>query len=185
MIQVMVMGLFLTGFALGAELVDVGGAVIGYASVFDKGSGLVLKLAAEHLPVGWHAIHIHAHGDCSDYTQGFSASGSHFNPHNTAHGVYDKQGYHAGDLANIFVGESGSVQIEQIVPGMRASDYRRFFQDRGPALILHQNPDDYLSQPVGDAGGRIACAVLPAANKLDPQSTQSAQQEKKALQEED
>ena len=181
MIQTVVMILMAAGFALGAELVDSSGAVVGYATVFDKGSGLVLKLTAEHLPVGWHAMHIHTNGDCSDYTQGFLSSGPHFNPHNTAHGVYDKQGYHAGDLANIFVGESGSVQIEQIVPGMTASDYRRFFQDRGAALILHQNPDDYLSQPAGDAGGRIACAVLPAANKLDPQSTQK---EKKALQEE-
>lgn len=184
MIQVMLMSLILTGFALGAELVDAAGAVIGYVSVFDKGSGLVLKLTAEHLPVGWHAMHIHAHGDCSDYEQAFIASGSHFNPHNAAHGAYDKHGYHAGDLANIFVGESGSVQIEQIVPGMTASEYRGFFQDQGPALIIHQNPDDYLTQPTGDAGGRIACAVLPAANKLDSPLKQSGQVEKKTLHEE-
>lgn len=181
MIHVVVMSLLLTGVALGAQLVDAKGAVIGYASVFDKGSGLVLKLTAEHLPVGWHAVHIHAHGDCSDYAQGFIASGSHFNPHNTAYGAHDKQRYHAGDLANVFVGESGSVQIEQIVPGMTAAEYRGFFQEQGPALIIHQDPDDYLTQPTGDVGERIACAVLPVANQLDPQPKQPDQQEKKAL----
>ena len=34
------------------------------------------------------------------------------------------------------------------------------FDDDGSALVIHAGPDDYTSQPSGDAGGRIACAVI-------------------------
>ena len=158
---------FLGFCAVGADLVDRAGQVIGYATVIDKGSGLILKLTGQGLPVGWHAMHIHTTGDCSDFTQGFVLSGSHLNPHNKSHGVYDEGGYHAGDLANIYVGYSGEVHIEQIIPGLSVADYRQYFVKGGPALIIHQDPDDYSSQPTGDAGARIACAVLPAAKQVE------------------
>lgn len=34
------------------------------------------------------------------------------------------------------------------------------FDGDGSALVLHARPDDYRSQPAGDAGDRIACAVI-------------------------
>ena len=30
----------------------------------------------------------------------------------------------------------------------------------GSALVIHANPDDHMSQPIGGAGARIACGVI-------------------------
>ena len=118
-----------------ADIVNAKGEIIGYVSLNQKGSGLLLKLTLQGLPTGWHAIH--------------------------NHGIYDENGYHAGDLANIYVDKSGSAHIEQIIPRMTPEAYMSYFPDHGPALIIHAGPDDYTSQPAGDAGVRIACSVLP------------------------
>ena len=144
-------------------LLNQDGKVVGYATISQKGSGLLLQLTVNDLSPGWHALHIHEVGACDDYANGFKKSGSHLNPHNKAHGVFDHAGYHAGDLANVYVDLSGEAQIEQIVPGLTPQDYRSLFVEQGPALIMHAKPDDYSTQPVGTGGDRIACAVLPSA----------------------
>ncbi len=34
------------------------------------------------------------------------------------------------------------------------------FTDEGTTLVIHSDPDDYVSQPAGNAGARIACGVI-------------------------
>ena len=144
-----------------ADIVNSKGEIIGYVSLNQKGSGLLLKLTLQGLATGWHAIHIHEKGYCDDFEDGFIQSGGHFNPNKYNHGVFDESGYHAGDLANIYVDKSGSAHVEQIIPRMTPDSYINYFPDHGPALIIHAGPDDYTSQPAGDAGVRVACSVLP------------------------
>lgn len=152
--------------ATGGDIISREGEVIGYATVSQKGSGLLLKLTLQGLKSGWHGMHIHAVGTCEDYADGFIKSGSHFNPEKKTHGVFDNHGYHAGDLANIYVDKSGAAHIEQIIPNMSSVYYREHFSSVAAALIIHSGPDDYTTQPTGDSGARVACAVLsPSAGK--------------------
>ena len=101
-------------------------------------------------------FHIHEAGDCSS-GDGMSAKG-HFNPHGKPHGHTSTQERHAGDLPNLKSDANGNatatvlLDIITITPGPASVV--------GRGLIVHVQPDDYRSQPVGNAGARSACAVI-------------------------
>ena len=106
-----------------------------------------------------HRFHIHETGLCAP---DFDEAGGHFNPHGRAHGFLSPDGAHAGDLLNIRVPASGSVEVERmgtevtLEPGDPAS----LFDEDASALVIHAGPDDYLSQPSGGSGDPIACGVI-------------------------
>lgn len=107
-------------------------------------------------PDSVHGFHVHETGDCSSADG--SSAGGHFNPGNTAHGKHGTAPQHAGDLPSLRANANGLAVIQyetaQISVGSGAHNIA------GRALVVHADPDDYSAQPAGNAGARLACAVI-------------------------
>ncbi len=103
-----------------------------------------------------HGFHVHEKGDCSS-GDGMSAGG-HFNPTGAPHGNHDLGMHHTGDLPSLKADASGvarfSFESSSITVGSGVTDIV------GKGLIVHRDPDDYKTQPTGNAGPRLACAVI-------------------------
>lgn len=102
-------------------------------------------------PIGPHGFHIHENGTCQigDQKDPFQAAGEHWNPTNQPHGN------HAGDFPVLF-SNNGYAYMCFFTNAFNVADVI------GKAVIIHQNPDDYRTQPAGDAGKRLACGVIQA-----------------------
>jgi Cu-Zn family superoxide dismutase len=140
------------------------GEAIGTATLTETPSGLLISLDLKGLPPGEHAFHIHEAGRC-DVASGFESAGDHFGPGDRRHGFKDEHGPHAGDMPNQFIGADGVLKAEVFNPNVTlasgdAAQRAALFDSNGSALVIHASPDDYASQPSGDAGSRIACAVI-------------------------
>lgn len=99
--------------------------------------------------IGPHGFHIHEFGDCSigNKQDPFQASGRHWNPTKQPHGN------HAGDFPVLF-SNNGYSQMRFFTNKFKINDII------GKSIIIHQGPDDYKSQPAGNAGKRLACGVI-------------------------
>ena len=141
-----------------ADLSDASGQPIGSATLTQTPHGVLISAQLHNLPPGQHAFHIHAVGEC---TPPLTSAGPHFNPTNRQHGIENVAGMHAGDMPNITVPESGIVQV-QVLSTMTslAEGGNRILDDDGSALVVHATADDYVSDPAGNAGARIACGVI-------------------------
>lgn len=110
-------------------------------------------------PNSEHGFHVHEKGDCS--APDATSAGGHFNPVGQAHGRHGMGGHHAGDLLSLKADASGtarfSFESNSISVGSGAADVV------GRGLIVHRDPDDYTTQPTGNAGARLACAVITRA----------------------
>jgi superoxide dismutase, Cu-Zn family len=106
-----------------------------------------------------HAFHIHQYGDCSS-PDGMSAGG-HYNPEGHQHGLPDTESRHAGDLGNVQADDQGKAHYELTVTNVSIGGTKNPIIGRG--VIVHAKVDDG-TQPVGNAGGRIACGVIGIAN---------------------
>src|SRR5687768_1168927 len=107
-------------------------------------------------PNGEHGFHIHEAGDCSS-GDGMSAKG-HFNPHGKPHGHPSSAERHGGDLPSLRAGKDGRAKLEVEVDQVTVTPGPASIVGRG--LIVHADPDDYKTQPTGNAGARLACAVI-------------------------
>ena len=108
-------------------------------------------------PNAEHGFHVHEKGDCSS-GDGMSAGG-HFNPAGKPHGNYHAGGErHVGDLPNVKSDASGNASATFETTGMTIGSGAADIVGKG--LIVHRDPDDYKSQPAGNAGPRLACAVI-------------------------
>ena len=107
-------------------------------------------------PNSVHGFHIHEKGDCSS-GDGMSAGG-HFNPGGQPHGRPDADAHHAGDLPSLRADASGVARINSESTAIRVGKGRNDIVGRG--LIVHRDPDDYTTQPTGNSGPRLACAVI-------------------------
>jgi Cu-Zn family superoxide dismutase len=72
---------------------------------------------------------------------------------------------HWGDMPNIYADATGSGHAEAFIKGLTQADLR---DEDGSALIVHTKADDYTTQPSGDAGDRVACAVIAPPRKETP-----------------
>ena len=103
-----------------------------------------------------HGFHIHEKGDCGDNG---NASGGHFNPGGGTHGKFAAPGSHAGELPSLVADSGGvarfSVDVHSIslIEGANNNVV-------GRALVVHRDRDDFTTQPAGNSGPRIACAVI-------------------------
>ncbi|MPZ57381.1 MAG: superoxide dismutase family protein [Rhizobiales bacterium] len=143
-----------------ASFIDGQGKTIGSATLIQTPNGVLITLDLKGIPAGEHAFHVHEKGVCNAADK-FMSAGGHYNPGRKQHGYLTAGGTHAGDMPNQFVGADGvlkaNVLNEQVTLG---SGTGTLFGGDGTALVLHAKGDDYKSQPAGDAGGRIACAVV-------------------------
>ncbi|GAB4210095.1 MAG: hypothetical protein OHK0022_42470 [Roseiflexaceae bacterium] len=150
-----------------AEFKTSVGETVGNATLTQAADGSVrVQVQVRGLPPGEHAIHFHQFGQCAPT---FGAAGEHHNPFNTLHGNVPG-GPHSGDLPNMVVGAdgTGSFDYTSRLVTLTPSDQTLLDSD-GSTLIIHERADDYASQPSGNAGGRIACAVIqPAAAQAPP-----------------
>jgi Cu-Zn family superoxide dismutase len=105
-----------------------------------------------------HGFHVHEKGDCSS-GDGNSAGG-HFNPDNQPHGPQSGP-HHAGDMPSLRADASGNARATFTLDGVTIADGAKSLVGRG--LIVHKDPDDYTTQPTGNAGARLACAVIRRA----------------------
>jgi Cu-Zn family superoxide dismutase len=114
----------------------------------------------EGLTAGKRGFHIHETGTCDAPT--FESAGDHFNPTGALHGSVTSKAHHAGDMNNLEVARDGSAHIDVMNKDVTAegSGENSLFKTGGTALIVHAKPDDYKSQPSGEAGDRIACGVI-------------------------
>lgn len=136
------------------------GETIGRLTIRDGANTLVMRIAisAGGLRPGWHGIHFHAVGDCSD-ADTFMNSKAHVNHDQSKHGLLNPDGPDEGDLPNVFAAADGSVNAE--VSSQTPLTGEGGLQDGdGSALIVHANEDDHTTQPIGGAGARIGCAVI-------------------------
>jgi superoxide dismutase, Cu-Zn family len=146
-----------------ADLVDRQGAPAGVVELIETpAQGVILRIDARGLEPGSRAIHIHETGRCDP--PDFESAGGHFNPATRAHGALHPEGMHAGDLLNLQVGADGRVTTERLARGvtLRAGAPNSLLGGDGTAIVIHVAADDYVSQPTGDAGDRVACGVITA-----------------------
>lgn len=143
---------------LTAEIIGVTGDTIGSVTLREGPHGVLGEVMLETGAVapGWHGLHVHQVGDCSDIGT-FTNSGGHLGMIAGGHGLMNPVGPEAGDLPNLHAGQDGAAGMEFFTELFALSDLR---DADGAALIIHENRDDHISQPIGGAGPRVGCAVL-------------------------
>lgn len=127
---------------------------------FTEANGKVtMNASLTGLTPGEHAIHIHEKADCS--APDGTSTGGHWNPTFAPHGAWGAQeGYHKGDIGNFTADQNGNGTIEFSTDEwcIGCGDEKKDI--KGKAVIVHKGKDDFVTQPTGDAGGRISCAGI-------------------------
>ena len=139
-----------------AALKNAEGDSVGSVALKQGPQGTLLHARLTGLPPGTHAIHVHTVGACEP--PDFESAGGHYNPDQKKHGLFREDGFHAGDLPNIHVPESGTLEVEVFTERLKLTD--DLFGGDGTSMVIHRDPDDYRSDPAGHAGERVACGVI-------------------------
>jgi Cu-Zn family superoxide dismutase len=139
------------------------GKVLGDVAFTDAPGGVLVQVKISGLTPGWHGMHFHAIGDCGDPK--FLNSGAHIQHEGMKmeHGLLNPKGPDMGDLPNIYIGADGTGQAQAFTTlvSWKGAGGRPALSDAdGSALVVHANPDDGKTQPIGGAGDRVACAVV-------------------------
>ncbi|MGE5562795.1 MAG: superoxide dismutase family protein [Bacillota bacterium] len=136
-------------------LVNGSGQPIGSVRAWQTAGGLSFHVNASGLPHGLHGIHVHAVGRCDP--PDFASAGPHWNPAGKKHGLNNPAGPHAGDLPNVEVAANGVLSATVTLPGATMAN---LLDADGAALVIHAAADDNMTDPSGNSGARIACAVI-------------------------
>lgn len=125
---------------------------------------IVLELSGDPSKIvpGKHAVHIHEKADCSG---GFKCAGGHFDPGPSGNSDPDENHpFHAGDLPNITIDDSGKGKLEAISTRVTLSEGPLcILTGEGTSLMVHGNPDPYKGGPHGSGisgGPRIVCGII-------------------------
>ena len=143
-------------------LIEASGQAIGTVRAWQTAGGVAFRIEAAGLPHGVHGIHVHSVGRCDP--PDFASAGPHWNPTGRKHGMNKAAGPHAGDLPNIDVAANGVLGATVTLanaslmapPGTPGA----LIDADGASIVIHSGADDYATDPSGNSGARIACAVL-------------------------
>ncbi len=94
---------------------------------------------------GFFGFHIHQGRECSG--EGFSGTEGHYNPLGRGHPE------HAGDLPPLLLCQ-GKAYLSVKTDRFSVNEII------GRTVVIHSDPDDFHSQPAGNAGKKIACGVI-------------------------
>jgi len=134
-----------------------GSSVKGSATFAQKGDKVEVTASVSGLkPNQEHGFHIHEKGDCSS-GDGMSAGG-HFNPLGKPHAPSSTPDRHAGDMPALKADDYGNASFSARLDVITVAEGPTGIVGRG--LIVHAQPDDYKTQPTGNAGARLACGVI-------------------------
>lgn len=125
--------------------------------------GVTITAEITGLAAGVHAFHIHGTGKCE--APSFKSAGGHYNPGNRQHGFLNSRGPHAGDMPNIVVGEAETYEWVTSRVSLYDEADNTLLPESGTAIVIHESPDDYITDPAGRGGTRIACGVIEATGK--------------------
>ena len=130
----------------------------GTAVFTQDGDEVTLQVDVSGITPGEHAIHIHEFGDCS--APDATSAGGHWNPTGDDHGEFGADGFHLGDIGNLTADDDGNATLTFSTDMwcIGCDDEERNIIGR--SLIIHEGVDDFVTQPTGDAGGRIGCVVI-------------------------
>ena len=131
--------------------------VTGKAVFTRNGDNITFVVELNNASAGQHAVHIHEKGDCSA-PDGTSAGG-HWNPTGVAHGKWGEGEFHLGDIGNLTADEQGAGRL-QLTTNLWEMNTGSDIDVVGKAIVVHAGPDDFVSQPSGNAGARIGCGVI-------------------------
>jgi Cu-Zn family superoxide dismutase len=124
--------------------------------VFERADkGLKLKVAAQGLPPGKHAYHVHLLGDCS--SDDGNSAGTHFNFDGSSKKPATDHPHITGDLGDLEAGKDGKATAEATI---EKGSLQGPFSILGRSVIIHEKPNDPKNPPMGAAGGRLACGVI-------------------------
>lgn len=132
--------------------------VSGTATFVEKNGMVTFTAKLAGLQPGVHAIHIHEKSDCS--AADGSSAGGHWNPTFKKHGKWGVGEYHKGDIGNFTADANGNGTITMTTDEWNIGSGDPMKDILGKGLIVHQGTDDFVSQPSGDAGSRVACSGI-------------------------
>ncbi len=134
-----------------------GNKTFGEATFEQRGNKVHAVIYVQGLkPDQEHGLHIHEVGDCSS-GDGMSTKG-HFNPFGKPHGNPSSPERHAGDMPALKAAKNGRAKVDVELDTITVTEGPASII--GKAVIVHAAPDDYKTQPTGNAGARLACGVI-------------------------
>lgn len=144
------------------QLKNGAGESAGMAKATEAPKGVILHIEAKGLTPGWHGMHFHEKGDCSK--SDFTSAGGHVHAMTpVTHGLLNPEANDSGDLPNLYVAADGTGVMEAFSPFVSlhgAGERPALLDADASALVIHASPDDYMTQPIGGAGARVACGVI-------------------------
>ena len=144
------------------EIKGVDGKDLGQIRMIETTAGVLLKVKLKGMPPGAHGFHLHDRGECKG---DFASAGGIYNPLGAKHGFLNDEGPMVGDLPNLIAGANGEVEVELVSPFVTLSKEAEesIYDADGTSLVVFEKPDDYITEPEGHSGSRIACGVVSPA----------------------
>ncbi|GAA4222926.1 Cu-Zn family superoxide dismutase [Sagittula marina] len=139
-----------------SEIIGLEGEAIGEATLTQGPDGVLIHVRVEGLEPGKHGLHLHQMATCEP-GEGFTTSGGHVGKVEGGHGLLNMDGPEDGDLPNLFVASDGEGEMEAYTTMITVEG---LMDEDGSAFIIHEAGDDHVSQPIGGAGGRVACGMI-------------------------
>ncbi len=143
-----------------ATVYDSQGKEVGMVMFEEVEAGVSVHVMLYDFVPGVHGFHIHETGKCEP--PDFVSAGGHFNPLKAKHGFLNPNGPHAGDLPNIVAAQDGTCDTTFVTGRvtLKKGKSSSLFGANGTSIMIHEMPDDYIADPAGMAGKRIACGVI-------------------------
>ena len=148
-----------------ANLIGTDGQAMGRARLTSISHGVLIEIEMHGLSPGAHGVSVHATGAC-DAAGGFASAGpiASFDSMR-AHGFLAKGGPRTGDLPNQYAAADGTLHAATVTTAFTIGGGVRSILDKdGAAIVVAAGADDYVSQPEGKAGARVACGVIKRAD---------------------